>query len=44
MQAELVRLFERFDTNHKGYIEEKESRLIPDSLRDTEPAEVPVNT
>lgn len=40
MEAELVRLFERFDTDRSGYIEEKEFGLILDSLGDTEPDEV----
>jgi len=40
MEAELVRLFERFDTDRNGYIEETEFGLILDSLGDTEPKEV----
>lgn len=40
MEAELVRHFERFDTNKSGYIEEREFGLILDSLGDNEPGEV----
>jgi Ca2+-binding EF-hand superfamily protein len=40
MEAELVRVFERFDTDRSGYIEEKEFGLILDSLGYDDPSEV----
>ena len=32
MEAELLRLFDRFDLDHSGFIEEREFGLILDSL------------
>lgn len=40
MEAELIRLFEQFDTDQSGYIAAKEFGLILDSLGDREPPEV----
>lgn len=40
MEAELIRLFSRFDTNKNGFIEEKEFGAILDSLGYDESEEV----
>ncbi|MDZ7643359.1 MAG: EF-hand domain-containing protein [Woeseiaceae bacterium] len=40
IEAELIRLFNRYDANASGYIEEREFGLILDSLGYTEGAEV----
>lgn len=40
MEAELIRLFNRFDVNKNGFIEEKEFSQILDSLGYAEGAEV----
>lgn len=40
MEAELIRLFNRFDTDHSGYIEEAEFSRILDSLGYAEGPEV----
>lgn len=40
LEAELIRLFNRFDTDKSGFIDEKEFGLILDSLGYDETAEI----